>query len=56
MDFVREKDMDKLAAYVAWGLLASRGFGVKVVNPGGGEMWGYGKNVTGLDDVVRVLM
>ncbi|MDO8724584.1 MAG: formylmethanofuran dehydrogenase subunit A [Candidatus Methanoperedens sp.] len=52
MDFVREKDMDKLAAYVAWGLLASRGYGVKVVNPGGGEMWGYGKNVTGLDDVV----
>ncbi len=52
MDFVREKDMDKLAAYVAWGLLASRGYGVKVVNPGGGEMWGFGKNVTGLDDVV----
>lgn len=52
MDFVREKDMDKLAAYIAWGLRASRGFGVKVVNPGGGEMWGFGKNVTGLDDVV----
>ncbi len=52
MDYVREKNMDKLAAYVAWGLLASRGFGVKVVNPGGGEMWGFGKNVTGLDDVV----
>ena len=52
MDFVREKDMDKLAAYVAWGLLASRGFGVKVVNPGGGEMWGFGKNVSGLDNVV----
>jgi formylmethanofuran dehydrogenase subunit A len=52
MDYVREKDMDKLAAYVAWGLLASRGFGVKAVNPGGGEMWGFGKNVSGLDDVV----
>ncbi len=52
MDFVREKDMDKLAAYVAWGLLASRGFGVKAVNPGGGEMWGFGKNVSSLDDVV----
>ncbi len=52
MDYVREKDMDKLAAYVAWGLLASRGYGVKVVNPGGGEMWGFGKNVTGLDDIV----
>ncbi len=52
MDYVREKDMDKLAAYVSWGLLASRGYGIKVVNPGGGEMWGFGKNVTGLDDVV----
>ncbi len=52
MDFVREKNLDKLAAYVAWGLRASKGFGVKVVNPGGGEMWGFGKNVTGLDDVV----
>ncbi|MCZ7392127.1 MAG: formylmethanofuran dehydrogenase subunit A [Candidatus Methanoperedens sp.] len=52
MDYVREKNLDKLAAYVAWGLLASRGFGVKVVNPGGGEMWGFGKNVTSLDDVV----
>jgi formylmethanofuran dehydrogenase subunit A len=52
MDFVREKNMDKLAAYVAWGLLASRGYGIKVVNPGGGEMWGFGKNVTSLDDVV----
>jgi len=52
MDYVREKNLDKLAAYVAWGLLASRGFGIKVVNPGGGEMWGFGKNVTSLDDVV----
>ncbi len=52
MDYVREKNLDKLAAYVAWGLLASRGYGIKVVNPGGGEMWGFGKNVTGLDDVV----
>lgn len=52
MDCVRENNMDKLAAYVAWGLLASRGFGVKCVNPGGGEMWGFGKNVSGLDDVV----
>lgn len=52
MDYVRENNMEKLAAYVAWGLLASRGFGIKVVNPGGGEMWGFGKNVTGINDVV----
>lgn len=52
MDCVREGNLDKLAAYVAWGLLACRGYGVKVVNPGGGEMWGFGKNVSSLDDVV----
>ena len=52
MDAIREDDLDRLAAYVAWGLLASRGWGVKIVNPGGGEAWGFGKNVSGLDDPV----
>ncbi len=52
MDAVREGDLEKLAAYVAWGLRASRGYGVKIVNPGGGEAWGFGKNVRGLDDPV----
>jgi formylmethanofuran dehydrogenase subunit A len=52
MDAIRENDQDRLAAYVAWGLLASRGWGVKIVNPGGGEAWGFGKNVSGLDDPV----
>jgi len=51
-DCVREGDMDKLAAFVSWGLRASRGYGVKVVNPGGGECWGYGGNVSALDDTV----
>lgn len=53
MDIVREKNLDKLAAYVAWGLFASRGFGIKAVNPGGGEMWGFGKNVNSIEDVVE---
>lgn len=52
MDAIRENDLDRLAAYVAWGLLSSRGWGVKIVNPGGGEAWGFGKNVSGLDDPV----
>ncbi|MHC1631879.1 MAG: formylmethanofuran dehydrogenase subunit A [Methanotrichaceae archaeon] len=51
-DCVREDDMEKLAAYIAWGLKASRGYGVKVVNPGGGEAWGFGSNVKSLDDPV----
>jgi len=52
MDSIREDNLDKLTAYVAWALRASRGYGVKIVNPGGGEAWGYGKNVSGLDDPV----
>ncbi|MDD1749020.1 MAG: formylmethanofuran dehydrogenase subunit A [Methanothrix sp.] len=52
MECVRDKDISKLAAYVAWGLRAARGYGVKIVNPGGGEAWGFGANVKGLHDPV----
>lgn len=52
MECVRDGDLDKLAAFVAWGLRASRGYGVKIVNPGGGEAWGFGKNVKDFDDPV----
>ncbi len=52
MEYVRDKEPEKLAAYVAWGLKASRGYGVKIVNAGGGEAWGWGKNVSGLYDPV----
>ncbi|HII06096.1 MAG TPA: formylmethanofuran dehydrogenase subunit A, partial [Methanotrichaceae archaeon] len=52
LECVRDGDLDKLAAFIAWGLRASRGYGVKVVNPGGGEAWGFGGNVKGIDDPV----
>jgi formylmethanofuran dehydrogenase subunit A len=52
MECVRDKDISKLAAYVAWGLHAARGYGVKIVNPGGGEAWGFGANVKGVHDPV----
>jgi formylmethanofuran dehydrogenase subunit A len=52
MECVRDKDLAKLAAYVAWGLRAARGYGVKIVNPGGGEAWGFGANVKGINDPV----
>ena len=52
MECVHDKDFAKLAAYVAWGLRASRGYGVKVVNPGGGEAWGFGSNMKCLCDTV----
>ncbi|AGA25629.1 formylmethanofuran dehydrogenase subunit A [Singulisphaera acidiphila] len=53
MDRIREGEHARLRDYVAWLLNTTRGYGVKVVNPGGVENWkeGHG-NVTSLDQVV----
>ena len=52
MQFVREKDIEKLKAYMSWLIFKTKSYGIKVVNPGGIEAWAYGKNMRGLDDVV----
>ncbi|MDK2790724.1 MAG: formylmethanofuran dehydrogenase subunit [Methanothermococcus sp.] len=52
LDYLKEGDLKMCAAYVAWLLKATRGFAIKIVNPGGTEAWGWGKNVHGLDDEV----
>ena len=45
-----------LTEAVAWFLEATGGYGVKLVNPGGVEMWKHGnRNVTALDDEVEGL-
>ncbi len=50
--YVQEKDLEKLKAFIAWAIERTKGFGVKVVNPGGVEAWMYGGNVSSLDDQV----
>ncbi|MHA1821125.1 MAG: formylmethanofuran dehydrogenase subunit A [Promethearchaeota archaeon] len=52
MEYIKNGDFDKLKAYVAWLLKATKGYAVKIVNPGGVESWGWGKNVESLDDNV----
>jgi len=52
MEFIRDKEWDKLAGYVAWIMKATKGYAVKIVNPGGVENWAWGKNVDSLDDDV----
>ncbi|MEM3478383.1 MAG: formylmethanofuran dehydrogenase subunit A, partial [Archaeoglobaceae archaeon] len=49
---IEEKNLEKLKALVAWAIERTKGFGVKVVNPGGVEAWMYGGNVKSLDDQV----
>ena len=50
--YVEAKDIEKLKTFIAWALERTKGFGVKVVNPGGVEAWMYGGNVKSLDDQV----
>ncbi|MDF2957930.1 MAG: Formylmethanofuran dehydrogenase subunit A [Candidatus Alkanophagales archaeon MCA70_species_1] len=51
LQYVKSGDIEKLAAYIAWMINATKGYGVKIVNPGGTEAWGWRKNC-GLEDPV----
>lgn len=52
MDYIRRNEREKARDYVAWLLNATKGYGIKIVNPGGVENFKYNKNVTALDDKV----
>lgn len=52
MSCIRDGRADMARDYVAWLLGASKGYAVKIVNPGGVENWKWGTNVSALDDEV----
>ncbi|HOT02847.1 MAG TPA: formylmethanofuran dehydrogenase subunit A [Methanolinea sp.] len=52
MEAVREKDIARAAAVVAWVLAAAKGFAIKLTNPGGTEAWGWGEDVQSIHDPV----
>jgi formylmethanofuran dehydrogenase subunit A len=52
LEHIRDGLTKENAAHIAWMLKATRGYAIKIVNPGGLESWGYGRNVHSLDDVV----
>jgi formylmethanofuran dehydrogenase subunit A len=52
MQAIRDGDRERARDYVAWLLEATKGYAIKVVNPGGVENWKWGKNVSRLDDEV----
>ncbi len=52
MNCIRTKQLEKARHYVAWLLGASKGYAIKIVNPGGVENWKWGRNVSTLDDEV----
>jgi formylmethanofuran dehydrogenase subunit A len=52
LEHIKDGSLKENAAHIAWMLKATRGYAIKIVNPGGLEAWGYGRNVHGLDDTV----
>jgi formylmethanofuran dehydrogenase subunit A len=52
MRCIRDGEREKARDYVAWLLEATKGYGIKIVNPGGVENWKSGQNVGELDDQV----
>jgi formylmethanofuran dehydrogenase subunit A len=52
LEYLREGDIEECAKHVAWMMAATKGYAIKLVNPGGLEAWGFGHNVKGIDDQV----
>ena len=52
MQCIRDGKLEQARDYVAWLLGASKGYAIKIVNPGGVENWKWGRNVSELDDEV----
>jgi formylmethanofuran dehydrogenase subunit A len=53
MKQIQAGEPERLKAYIAWLLNATKGFAPKLVNPGGVEVWkSTGGNATGLDDPI----
>ncbi|MGD2247885.1 MAG: formylmethanofuran dehydrogenase subunit A [Candidatus Methanofastidiosia archaeon] len=53
LKYTEEQEFEKLKNFVAWLLNATKGYAIKIVNPGGVESWKWGKNVNSLDDTVQ---
>lgn len=51
-EYIKNGELENNAAYIAWLLNATKGFGVKVVNPGGTEAWAWGENCNTINDPV----
>ena len=52
LEYLRDGMIKECAAHVAWIMVATKGYAIKIVNPGGLEAWGFGQNVRNIDDPV----
>ncbi len=52
MEYIKNNEIENNAAYVAWLLRQTKGYGIKIVNPGGTEAWAWGLNCLTIHDPV----
>ncbi|WOF15298.1 formylmethanofuran dehydrogenase subunit A [Methanoplanus sp. FWC-SCC4] len=52
MEYLKNNEIENTASYIAWLLRVTKGYGIKNVNPGGTEAWGWGMNCLTPDDPV----
>jgi formylmethanofuran dehydrogenase subunit A len=52
LEYLQKGKLKECARYVAWMMSTSKGYAIKIVNPGGLEAWGFGKNVHSIDDTI----
>jgi formylmethanofuran dehydrogenase subunit A len=52
LEYLKDNRIEECAKYVAWMISSTKGYAIKIVNPGGLEAWGFGHNVNNLDDQV----
>jgi len=52
LELIKQGDLKELALHVAWIMSSTKGYAIKIVNPGGLEAWGFGHNLHSLDEQV----
>ena len=52
LEYLKNHEVENTAAYIAWLLRVTKGYAVKVVNPGGTEAWAWGLNCLSVNDPV----
>jgi formylmethanofuran dehydrogenase subunit A len=50
LKFIEQGEIEKVRAFVSWLLRATRGYVIKLVNPGGTDCWKWGKNIESVDE------
>jgi len=52
LEYLKKGEIKECARYVAWMITSTKGYAIKIVNPGGLEAWGSGRNLSSIDDQV----